>query len=193
MSRRFFIDMDGVLALFEQASIEEMTTPGFFISRKPVQNVIDMTDRLIEKSGREDIEVYVLSSYLLPVSKAEKIAWNEKYTHIPFENQIYVPYGESKADAFMSIGGIRETDVLLDDFSPNLREWDKYGVGVKLYNGINGTKGTWKGFSIHGNMDPDRMAQQLDGISFMESVRLRLKEKESQDAVLGDVRRGRGR
>lgn len=173
--RRFFIDMDGVLAKFEQASLEEMTSPGFFASRKPDQDVIEMVSLLRERQTSENIEVYILSSYLLPISKEEKIAWNEKYTHIPIENQIYVPYGESKTAALEVIGGIRPTDVLVDDFSNNLREWG--GIAIKLYNGINGTHGTWRGFSIHSNMDPNLMVNQLDGISMMETTRMKLQEQ----------------
>lgn len=91
--RRFFIDMDGVLAKWENASLEEMTSPGFFLSRKVDENVCGMVNQLLEKQIAENIEVYILSSYLLPISKEEKIQWNEQYTHIPIERQIYVPYG----------------------------------------------------------------------------------------------------
>lgn len=174
--RRFFIDMDGVLAIWEEASLEEMTSPGFFISRKVDQNVCAMVKNLLEKQDTEGIEVYILSSYLLPISKEEKIQWNEKYTQIPLERQIYVPYGDSKAKALECVGGIKDGDVLLDDFTKNLKEWP--GVAVKLYNGINGTHGTWQGFSIHNRMTPDKMVSQLDGISMMEAMRIRMQEQE---------------
>ena len=49
---------------------------------------------------------------------------------------------------------------------------------MKLYNGINGTHGTWQGFSIHNKMTPDKMVSQLDGISMMESMRIRMQEQE---------------
>ncbi len=174
--RRFFIDMDGVLAKWENASLEEMTSPGFFLSRKVDENVCGMVNQLLEKQIAENIEVYILSSYLLPISKEEKIQWNEQYTHIPIERQIYVPYGENKAEALGCIGGIKAGDVLVDDFTKNLNDWQ--GVAVKLYNGINGTHGTWQGFSIHNKMTPDKMVSQLDGISMMESMRIRMQEQE---------------
>ena len=144
--RRFFIDMDGVLAKWENASLEEMTSPGFFLSRKVDENVCGMVNQLLEKQIAENIEVYILSSYLLPISKEEKIQWNEQYTHIPIERQIYVPYGENKAEALGCIGGIKP--------------------------------GTWQGFSIHNKMTPDKMVSQLDGISMMESMRIRMQEQE---------------
>lgn len=177
--RRFFIDMDGVLARWEDASLEEMTSPGFFRSRKVDENVCAMVKHLLEKQETERIEVYILSSYLLPISKEEKIQWNNEHTQIPEERQIYVPYGESKATALECVGGIREGDVLLDDFTKNLNEWP--GVAVKLYNGINGTHGTWQGFSIHNRMTPDKMVSQLDGISMMETTRIRLRDQEQNN------------
>lgn len=159
--RRFFIDMDGVTALFEPASIEEMTTEGFFVSRKPVKPVIAMVKKLM---AQRDADVYVLSSYLLPGSKKEKIEWNSIHLGIPEEKQLYVPYGENKGEFLKCIGGIQPDDVLLDDFSQNLHSWA--GIGVKLYNGINGTHGSWNGFSIHSNMDPELMMLQLNAISY---------------------------
>ena len=190
MGSRIFIDMDGVVATWENASLEEMTSPGFFASRKPDEKVCEMVHLLLEKQDSENIEVFILSSYLLPISKEEKIEWNEKYTGIPLERQIYVPYGESKTKALETIGGIRPNDVLLDDFSDNLREWQ--GVAVKLYNGINGTKGTWDGFSVHGKMKPEVMVNQLDGISMIETTRLRMEEKNRQDNNMA-IKGGRGR
>lgn len=177
MSRRIFVDMDGVLAKWEDASLEEMTSPGFFLSRVPDPNVCDMFTMLQEKAKDGKIEVFILSSYLLPMSKEEKIEWNKRHTHIPEENQIYVPYGESKATALESIGGIRKTDVLIDDFTRNLKEWP--GIAVKLYNGINGTHGTWRGYSVHNNMEPEKMFLQLDAISLMESTRIEHMEREN--------------
>lgn len=157
---RIFVDMDGVVAKWEEASLEEMTSPGFFASRKPVEKVINAVNKLC---GNPEHDVYILSSYLLPISKQEKIAWNDKYTKIPQDHQIYVNYGESKSEALQKIGGIRQDDVLLDDFSHNLHEWQ--GIGVKLYNGINGTHGTWTGFSVHSNMEPDIMAMQITAVA----------------------------
>ena len=80
--RRFFVDMDGVLAKWEDASLEEITSKNFFISRKPDLNVCEMLELLINRQDQEGIEVYILSSYLLPISKVEKIEWNQKYTNI---------------------------------------------------------------------------------------------------------------
>lgn len=170
MKRRIFVDMDGVLAKWENASLEEMTSPGFFLNRKPDTSVCEMFHLLLERVNEGKLDVFILSSYLLPISREEKIEWNQKYTKIPLEKQIYVPYGQNKEAALDMIGGIRATDVLLDDFTKNLKEWS--GIAVKLYNGINGTHGTWNGYSIHNNMSPEKMLLQLDAISLMESIKI---------------------
>lgn len=93
-------------------------------------------------------------------SISEKKEWLAKYLpEIPEENQIFVPYGESKSDYILDKSS---EDVLLDDFTKNLNEWHR--KAVKIYNGINGTKGTWKGYSIHSNMVPDKLLLQFDAI-----------------------------
>lgn len=177
MNRRIFVDMDGVLAKWEDASLEEMTSPGFFLSRIPDDNVCNMFAMLQDKARDGKLEVFILSSYLLPISKEEKIEWNKLHTHIPEANQIYVPYGENKAAALESIGGIRKTDVLIDDFTKNLKEWP--GIAIKLYNGINGNHGTWQGYSVRSNMEPEKMFLQLDAISLMETTRIEHMEREN--------------
>ena len=187
---RIFVDMDGVIAKWEEASLEEMTSHGFFASRKPVASVINAVRRLCDNP---DCEVYILSSYLLPISKEEKIRWNELHTQIPEDHQIYVKYGDSKSRALEAIGGIRPDDVLLDDFSKNLHEWE--GIGVKLYNGINGNHGTWSGFSVHSNMTPDHMAIQITAVAREESKRLleRQNDRERTSEVQGVGFKPRGR
>lgn len=161
MKQRIFFDMDGVLALWESASIEEQTSVGFFLNRKPVQAVLEMLT-LIRAADMFDI--YILSSvYNDNHSKAEKVAWNRLYTGVPMSNQIYVPYGTDKGQALAALGGIRNTDVLIDDFTPNLLKWS--GIAIKMYNGINGTHGKWHGFCVHSTMEPDLMAKQVMAIA----------------------------
>lgn len=48
-------------------------------------------------------------------------------------------------------------------FRENLREW--HGVAIKLMNGINGTKGTWCGYSVNGRAKPDVIRNTLLGIA----------------------------
>jgi len=158
---RFFVDMDGVTAKFEPASVEEQNERGFFASRKPEVSVLQA---LILLQAHEEVELYSLSSvYQNGYAEEEKRAWNKKHCCIPEKNQIYVPYGEHK-ECYVP-GGVRSTDVLIDDFSPNLHKWP--GISIKMYNGINGTKGTWRGYHVNSNMDPIMLEHQLRGIALI--------------------------
>ena len=58
---------------------------------------------------------------------------------------------------------LHDSDILIDDFSKNLREW--HGVAIKLMNGINGTKGTWCGYSVNGKATPDVIRNTIIGIA----------------------------
>lgn len=141
---RIFFDMDGTLSEWEDNPIEEVAKPGYFYSRKPVHNMIEAM-RVLAKMP--DYEVYILSSVFMDEhSVSEKIAWNALYTALPRAKQIYVPYGQDKNAFLEECGGICPEDVLVDDFSYNLHKWK--GIGIKVFNGVNGTKGTWQGPAV---------------------------------------------
>ena len=62
MARRIFIDMDGVLAVFDpDKSLEEVAMPGYFRNLAPMQNVVAAVKNIIINYS-EDYEVYSLSS-----------------------------------------------------------------------------------------------------------------------------------
>lgn len=149
--------MDGVLAVWENCSIEETFKPGFFRSREPMHNVVGAVKSFLKN---DNFDVYVLSStYTDNHSAAEKAEWNAMFTSIPKENQIYIPYGKDKCEGL----NITVSDILIDDFTENLRKWP--GTAIKLYNGINGTKGSWNGFSCHSNMTPELLYLQILAIA----------------------------
>lgn len=158
--RRLFIDMDGTLNQFEKgASLEEITSPGFFATRKPHFNLIEAINHL------KKVELYILSSVFMDNhSIAEKNQWlNEnQLQHIDIMHRIYVPYGVNKSEYLRVHYSLQPDDLLLDDFTQNLHQW--HGVGIKLYNGINGTKGTWRGYSVHINATSKVLENSLRGI-----------------------------
>lgn len=39
-------------------------------------------------------------------------------------------------------------------------------IGIKVYNGINGNNGTWKGYSVHSTADPETCYKQLKAIIY---------------------------
>lgn len=138
---RVFFDMDGTLSVWEDNPIEEVAKAGYFYARQPQESVVGALKALAES---EECEVYILSStFIDDHSVSEKVAWNALYTKLPRARQLYVPYGMDKDEFLMECGGIKKTDILVDDFSYNLHRWK--GVGIKVLNGVNGTKGTWHG------------------------------------------------
>ncbi len=147
---RIFIDMDGVLATFNPvASEEELYEKGYFANLEPMYTVVDGIKQYIAAHPGQDI--YILSAYLTdnPYALQEKNQWLDRhFPEIPPDRRIFCPCGKQKADYIA--GGIRATDILIDDYTKNLMEWKQQGgIGIKLLNGINHTKGTWKGRCIH--------------------------------------------
>lgn len=162
--QRIFFDLDGVLAVWQYAPLEEVAKVGYFSALPEQENVVKAF-RLM--GAYTDIMLYILSSVFVDGhSEADKRKWVSAHLSLPEEQQIYCPYGQEKAMALEKIGGVEQVDVLVDDFSRNLRSWP--GISVKLYNGINGTKGTWDGYSIRASMKPELLARQIYAIARTE-------------------------
>ncbi len=159
---RLFIDIDGTLAVF--TPVEQMETlyeEGYFRNLKPHGNVIEGVKFFMKTNPAT--EVYILSSVLADSRYAleEKNAWADQYLpEIDRDRRIFPPCGENKADYVP--GGISRADVLLDDYTDNLLNWkEQGGTGIKLMNGINGTKGRWDGRRIDGFFFPEGIASML--------------------------------
>ena len=160
-----FVDMDGTLNYFEKASsLEEITSEGYFFSRSPIMTVVSAIRFLATKNPEK---VCILSSVFQDNhSIPEKKAWLAMYMP-EIEKAIFVPYGTPKSEFIEDMLGrdLNKKDFLLDDFSKNLHEWT--GTGIKLYNDINGTKGTWTGYSVHYNCSPEVIANTILGVMTM--------------------------
>ena len=143
---RVFFDMDGTLAEWKSVSaLEELYKPGYFERLKPQNNVVAAAKKLC-KEHNDAVEVYVLSAALEdhPTAIAEKNRWlDRELPEIDCDHRVFTYCSEPKSEAVPC--GIKATDILVDDYSLNLRDWAKKAVGIKVYNGVNGTKGTWKG------------------------------------------------
>ncbi len=160
--RRIFVDMDGVLATFHpEKSIEEIALPGYFRELEPEVNVISAIKGLLNDSNSE---VYILSAVLNNTAASEKREWLKEYLPgIKNENIFFVPYGENKSSFVRNMtGSVSTDDILIDDFTFNLRTW--HGVGVKLLNKINNTNRTWNGFVVNGNAVSDIIRDSIKAI-----------------------------
>ena len=176
--QRIFFDMDGTLFKWRNIRLnlkEEEETRDiakiildilykdkYFESLPPYLNVIDAANNL---NKRNDVEVYILSCVLPDkdnVSPMEqKLRSIIKYLPgIKPENIIFVPDGMDKRNYIPR--GIRKDDVLIDDCTEkNLVPWSEKAIGIKVLNGINGTKGTWQGSTINYKDNPDKIVNDI--------------------------------
>ncbi|MBQ2096407.1 MAG: hypothetical protein II474_10925 [Firmicutes bacterium] len=147
---RIFFDMDGVLAEYRQVPVEEYLRKGYFAELAPRPEALQALADLAEDPR---YEVHTLSAVFAenPYAKDEKSEWLRR--HLPEKalrslTSIFCLCGESKADAVP--GGIRPTDILVDDYNANLRDWQQKGVAIKMLNGINDRHGSWQGLRAGG-------------------------------------------
>jgi hypothetical protein len=162
---RVFFDMDGTLAEWKAAKEpEDLYEKDYFLSLKPYQSVVEAAWKLYE-SG--ETEVFILSAVLADSRYAipEKNAWLGEYLPwVDIDHRLYV---EGSVPKRLRVpGGVRMTDVLVDDYTKNLKEWPvfgdaKFGRAVKLLNGINGTNGTWTGISVSRFFTPKSIADVI--------------------------------
>lgn len=161
MIQRLFVDMDGTLAVFNPVTrLETLYEKGYFRNLAPHENVVEAV-RLLAK--RTDLlEVYILSSHLSdsPYALEEKNAWLDQHLpEIDPAHRIFPPCGVDKK-AYVP-DGIRDSDTLLDDYTHNLLLWSPPAKGMKLLNGINHTRGTWKGDSITFDVPAEVLADKI--------------------------------
>lgn len=159
--KRLFVDMDGTVAKFTPVdTLEILYEPGYFLNLDPIPNTVKAI-RLLQAQAA-DIEVFILSSYLSDSQYAlkEKSEWLNKYLpETDFEHRIFCPCGTCKKEVVP--GGIRATDHLLDDYTCNLAEWEPPAIGIKLLNGINHSKGSWKGSRISVENSPYLIVRKI--------------------------------
>jgi len=157
---RLFVDMDGTLAEWKHTErFEVLYEPNYFSSLRPYINVVRAIGILIENRC---VEGYSLSATLTDSRYAipDKNTWLDRYVpEINKEHRIFVPTGTQKHKAVP--GGIRRTDILLDDYTKNLSEWSKHAVAIKLMNGLNGTNGTWRGPRVGRFAQPEEIAEYV--------------------------------
>ncbi len=160
VTQRLFVDMDGVVAVFQPVDrLETLYEYGYFANLKPMEKVVEAIRQI--HTNHPEIEVHILSSYLSdsPHALIEKNQWlDEHLPGIDAAHRIFVPCGESKADA---IEDIRPTDFLLDDYTTNLVQWEPPARGIKLLNGINHTGGTWQGDRVSIMHTPEMLAAKI--------------------------------
>ena len=149
---RVFFDMDGVLARYRQVPYEEMLKEGFFAELDPQEEALEALKSLARDPG---LEVCVLSAVIgeNPYALGEKKRWLAAQLGEDLLNvKSFFPLcGTSKRDAVP--GGVRPTDILIDDYNMNLNDWGRQAVPIKYLNGINDRHGSWKGLRASGSAE----------------------------------------
>ena len=161
----YFFDMDGVIARWADASIEETHQEGFFLRRDPETMAVMAMKRMIELGYHVSI---LSAAYTDDHSERDKINWLYK-VGLGHVDRIFVPYGKDKHD-YLTEKGI--LNVLIDDFSKNLFAWEGAGkeyLGIKFMNGINGTKKTWCGYTVSNRMSTEKMVIAITSIAEAEA------------------------
>ena len=158
-----FVDMDGTLVTWKPAkSLENLLERGYFRNMPPYETVVSAIKTLIGWGAN----VFVLSAYMEqnPYSVDEKNEWLDEFIpEIEKDKRIFCPCGTSKWDATARyLGGDLRPRYLLDDYSLNLHDWTACGgQGIKLMNGINGSKGTWRGNKVTRFQSPSDLAKEI--------------------------------
>lgn len=157
MRKRLYVDMDGTVAVWGNSPWEEVCAKGYFRNRPPMMNVINAVKHIIK--NHPEVEVFILSAVITDEhSRDEKHEWLDKFLpEIDREHRIFSVYGEDKGKYIHAKG-----DILLDDYSKNLTEWEAHGgKGIKLLNGVNWSKRSWKGDVVFYETNPKMLAESI--------------------------------
>jgi len=156
-----YVDLDGTAAEFRKVdTLETLYEKGYFLNLRPNKTVVEAIRKIAVY--HPEVEVFVLSAYLSDSKYAleEKNMWiDEHLPEIDTKHRIFPPCGADKKEYIP--GGVGSNDFLLDDYSYNLNSWEPPAKGIKLMNGINGTKGTWQS---------ERLSMERSGDELVEGI-----------------------
>lgn len=129
--KRYFFDMDGVLAKYEfnLPSYETLYEEGYFLNRPMQENIVEAAAQMLAAGEN----VFILSAVLMDSAYAfeEKHKWLDKILPIECKRRIFTICGEDKI-GFIP-GFDKDRDILIDDFGGNTQVWkDAGGKYVKV-------------------------------------------------------------
>lgn len=146
-----YVDQDGCLARWRNVPVWVTKLPLYFLFLRREKKLV----RLVKSLDAQGFDVRILTkAYEDTWAAQEKMVWLKLVgLNVPV---IIVPYGESK------LNYVEDNGLLIDDFTPNLREWVATGrPAVKFRNRINGRHKTWQGPFISYKMTVHEMQQVI--------------------------------
>lgn len=135
---KIYFDLDGTLARFEEqpnAMDRFINEKGFFLSLEPTK----LCKELVEDNKTLWENIHILSTSPNKQATKDKIKWVEKHLPKIKKENIIVVYENSHKQKYA------KGSLLIDDHTPNLREWQKKGgYVIKAINKHNNKKGISK-------------------------------------------------
>lgn len=204
---RIFLDMDGSLFHWNNIKLSNYSedankdgyerildilySDSYYKNLAPYENMVAAINMLLDE---DVLDIYTCSCVLKdrehpdqidPNCKADKNASLDAAfgDRIPEDHRIFVLDGTDKR--LMIPGGVRPTDALLDDNTArNLMPWNEKGIGIKVLNGVNSTKGTWRGPSISVTDPPEKIAKDIKAVVMYNQMIIA--EKPARDITVYD-------
>ena len=136
-------DFDGTLYEWDTTkSLEDVGNPEYPLKQGHMSSMLYAAERLNnDYPGAVRIASAVLNNGCME-SKKQRIS--KDIGADVAERSVFTLFGENKVKKMETTGNTR--------------------VGIKVYNGINGTNGTWKGYSVHAQSEPEICYKQLNAI-----------------------------
>lgn len=142
MDKKIYVDHDGCLAVWREALSErQLHEPAFYEAAQPDVSIMKKI-RALQYCGFDVAILTKVMSYDIALAKSRWYAKNGVTVPVT-----YVPYNERKEEYVDK----DQINILIDDYTPNLMAWEAASpsnIGIKYRNGVNGTKGRWKGLSF---------------------------------------------
>lgn len=151
-----FLDLDGVVFKYDMVDYigdnPKYKQEGYFKTRPLDENAYEMLKRLNDSDEVENI--YILSSAIIEGYTIEqnKVIADDKTKnvmyHIPWfpKENIIIAIEKTKPETVREVlkRQISTSDILIDDFNRNLKEWEKAGgSAIKYINNINSESDEW--------------------------------------------------
>lgn len=173
-----FFDMDGVLTIYERDAYRapdykwRQLDGHYFRSVKPDQKAIEVFRIL---SNTANVNTFVLTAVLnegpiMLEQITDKIQWLNDHMPEVDPSKQFIPSVSAKnrtiqAVLFQNKDHLSPSDILIDDYNPNLLDWaDAGGTAVKYINQLNHAA-SYKGIILPNDMPADDIAQLFDTIS----------------------------